>query len=75
MGMTSVVRRLAGRTAILAATGIIVSFIGIGIAQAAAPTIASFDPTSGPIGTSVEIAGTGFNDSSVVTAVTFDGRS
>lgn len=74
--MTSVVRRLAARTAaVLAAAGIIVSFIGIGVAQAAAPTIASFDPTSGPIGTSVEIAGTGFNDSSVVTAVTFDGRA
>lgn len=74
--MTSVVRRLAARTtAVLAAAGIIVSFIGIGAAQAAAPTIASFDPTSGPIGTSVEIAGTGFNDSSVVTAVTFDGTA
>lgn len=74
--MTRVVSRGAGRaTAILMATGLIISFLGVDTARAAAPTITSFDPTSGPVGTSVEIAGTGFNDSSAVTAVTFDGTA
>jgi IPT/TIG domain len=47
--------------------------LGVPVAHAAAPTITSFDPTSGPIGTPVEITGTGFQDGSVVTAVTFNG--
>jgi Ca2+-binding RTX toxin-like protein len=38
--------------------------------EAAAPTITSFDPTSGPVGTSVTITGT---DLSGATSVTFNG--
>src|SRR3970282_1966737 len=69
---TSVVRRLATRTSVvLATTALAVSAIGAGAAQAAPPTITSFNPTSGPVGTSVEINGSGFTDSSHVTAVTF----
>jgi IPT/TIG domain-containing protein len=39
---------------------------------AAAPTISSFNPTSGPIGTAVTITGTGFQDGSVVNDVEFN---
>ena len=42
-------------------------------AKAAAPTITSFNPTSGPVGTSVQINGTGFQDGTDVSAVTFNG--
>jgi large repetitive protein len=41
-------------------------------AWAAAPTISSFNPTSGPIGTSITITGTGFQDASVVNDVEFN---
>ena len=50
-------------------------WLGVPAAYAAAPTVTSFNPTSGPIGTSVVIAGTGFQDSSVATAVTFNGTA
>ena len=50
-------------------------WLGVPAAYAAAPTVTSFDPTSGPIGTSVVIAGTGFQDSSVASAVTFNGTA
>ena len=49
-----------------------VVFLGAPAAVAALPTITSFNPTSGPIGTSVTITGTGFQDTSVVTAVEFN---
>ena len=42
-------------------------------ARAAAPTITSFNPTSGPVGTSVQINGTGFQDGTDVSTVTFNG--
>jgi IPT/TIG domain len=42
-------------------------------AKAAAPTITSFNPTSGPVGTSVQINGTGFQDGTDVSMVTFNG--
>lgn len=50
-------------------------WLGVPAAYAAAPTVTSFNPTSGPIGTSVVITGTGFQDSSVATAVTFNGTA
>jgi hypothetical protein len=46
--------------------------LGAPVAWAAAPTISSFTPTSGPIGTSVTITGTGFQDASVVNDVEFN---
>src|SRR5262245_8209412 len=50
--------------------------LGVPAALAAAPVITSFTPTSGPIGTSVQINGTGFNDApSPVSAVTFNGTA
>ncbi len=66
-------KRLLSR-AILPATvsTLVVLVIGVPAAQAAAPTITSFNPTSGVIGTSVQINGTGFQDTSVVSAVTFN---
>ena len=57
---------LAGATTLL---------LGVVPAYAAAPTVTSFNPTSGPIGTSVVITGTGFQDSSVASAVTFNGTA
>ena len=49
-----------------------VVFLGAPAAVAAAPAITSFNPTSGVIGSSVTITGTGFQDTSVVTAVEFN---
>ena len=43
-------------------TAILVGLVGVGPAQAADPTITSFTPTSGPVGTTVTITGTNFND-------------
>ena len=37
-----------------------VLLLDVPAAQAAAPTITSFNPLSGPVGTSVQINGTGF---------------
>jgi len=50
-------------------------WLGVPAAYAAAPTVTSFDPTSGVVGASVQITGTGFNDSSVASAVTFNGTA
>ena len=57
----------------------VVSFVSLAVlilgapaAVAAAPAITSFNPMSGPIGTSVTITGTGFQDVSVVTDVEFN---
>jgi hypothetical protein len=44
-------------------------------AFAAAPSVSSFNPTSGPVGTSVQISGSGFQDGSVATSVTFNGTA
>ena len=46
--------------------------LGAPAAVAAAPTITSFNPTSGPVGTSVTITGTGSQDASVVNDVEFN---
>src|SRR6187200_879736 len=44
-------------------------------ARAAAPLVVVFLPTTGPIGTSVTITGTGFADSSVANEVAFNGTA
>lgn len=49
---------------------------GAGVARAAAPTISSFDPTSGPVGTAVVINGDHFSGPDPdVTTVSFNGVS
>jgi hypothetical protein len=54
--------------------GLVVSLVGMPAAVAAAPTITSFSPTCGQVGTQVIITGTGFQDApSAVSAVTFGG--
>jgi hypothetical protein len=54
--------------------GILVALPGADAAFAAAPTIDSFSPASGPVGTSVTIHGNNFTGPDV-TSVTFDGTS
>jgi IPT/TIG domain len=66
---------LARSTVVAALIGSATVGLGMPAAWAAAPTITSFDPTSGPIGTTVEITGTGFQDASVATGVTFNGTA
>ena len=44
-------------------------------AHAASPVVLSFLPPSGPAGTSVTITGTGFQDASAATGVTFNGTA
>jgi hypothetical protein len=44
-------------------------------AQAVAPIVVVFLPLTGPVGTSVTITGTGFDDSSVATGVAFNGTA
>lgn len=74
--MAKPVRRGAARfSAVLVIAALAVTIPTVETAFAAAPTVSSFNPTSGPIGTSVQISGTGFNDSSVATAVTFNGTT
>jgi hypothetical protein len=55
------------------ATAVVVGpLVGIPAAFAAVPTVTSFNPTSGPVGTSVTIMGTEFTNTSTVT---FNGTS
>lgn len=69
-------RRTFSRAVVASAiAGAATLWLGVPVAYAAAPTITSFDPASGVIGTAVVIAGSGFNDSSVVTGVTFNGTA
>jgi hypothetical protein len=71
-------RRIHGATSVLLTFALASSFlvlVGVAPAQAAAPTVLSFLPLTGPVGTSVAITGLGFNDGSPITAVTFNGTS
>jgi IPT/TIG domain-containing protein len=69
--MTARKHRIATRAALTAAIAVVVSLLFAAPAFAAAPTITSFAPTSGVVGATVTITGTGFNDTSPVTAVMF----
>ena len=73
--MRRAIRRLAAWIpAVLVFSAIFVALLGVTPAQAADPTIASFSPTSGPVGTTVTITGANF-DNPVVTDVEFDGHN
>jgi len=67
-------KRAAQITTTLLLSGILVALPGSDAAFAAAPTISSFSPTTGPVGTSVTIHGNNFSGPDV-TSVTFDGAS
>jgi len=74
--MSIVRRRAAEISSVLLLAGILVALPGAEAAMAAAPTIGSFTPTSGPVGTSVEISGDNFTGSDPdVTGVTFNGTA
>lgn len=74
--MTYAVRRRAARlSAVLLMAAFVVTIPAVETAFAAPPTVTSFNPTSGPIGTSVQISGSGFQDSSVASAVSFNGTA
>jgi len=71
-------RRRSGARALLAVlwVGLVVSLLGVAPALAAPPTISSFSPTCGPVGGTVVIEGSGFQDApSAVSAVTFNGTA
>jgi hypothetical protein len=67
-------RRAAQVTATVLLTVILIVLAGADTALAAAPTISSFSPASGPVGTSVTIHGHNFSGPNV-TSVTFNGTS
>ena len=73
--MISTVRRRAAEiSATFLLIGILVALPRADAAFAAAPTISSFSPTSGPVGTSVTIHGNNFSGPDV-TSVSFNGTS
>ena len=73
--MRGPMRRVLTRLSTVVALSILfVGVLGVTAAQASDPTITSFNPTSGPIGTLVTINGTHFN-SPVVTDVEFDNHN
>jgi hypothetical protein len=67
---------VSGRIVVTVAVALATLVLAAPAALAAAPTISSFTPTCGPVGTAVTITGTGFNDApSAVSAVTFNGTA
>jgi len=72
--INTVRRRAAEISATFLLIGILVALPGADAAFAAAPTISSFSPTSGPVGTSVTIHGNNFSGPDV-TSVSFNGTS
>jgi hypothetical protein len=67
-----VTTRILRRSWIVPAIVMTLLFLDVPSAIAAVPTITSFNPTSGPIGTEVTITGTGFQDASIVNDVEFN---
>jgi hypothetical protein len=67
-------RRRTARVWLAALAGLAIVIPGAGVAQAAAPTISSFSPTTGSVGTSVTLHGHNFEGPDV-TSVTFNGTS
>ena len=68
-------RRLPTRVAAVGfLTALLVGLLGVTPAWAAAPTISSFSPTSGPVGTLVTIKGNNFNNPPV-NSVEFDNHN
>jgi hypothetical protein len=72
--INTVRKRAAQISATFLLIGILVALPGADPAFAAAPTISSFSPASGPVGTSVTIHGNNFSGPDV-TSVTFNGTS
>lgn len=68
-------RRLGTRAVVVMAAALLtIPLLGVPAAQAVAPTITSFTPATGPIGTVVTITGTNFQ-TPAVSAVTFNGTT
>jgi hypothetical protein len=59
--------------AIVFLSSVLMESVSVGVAWAAAPTITTFTPTFGPVGTSVTIKGSNFTDP-LVNAVLFDNQ-
>jgi hypothetical protein len=72
--INTVRKRAAEISATFLLIGIMVALPGADAAFAAAPTITSFSPTSGPVGTSVTIHGNNFSGPDA-TSVSFNGTS
>jgi hypothetical protein len=72
--INTVRKRAAEISATFLLIGILVALPGADAAFAAAPTISSFSPTSGPVGTSVTIHGNNFSGPDVA-SVTFNSAS
>ena len=69
------IRRLTTRlTTVVVLSTLFVGVLGVTAAQAATPTITSFNPTSGPVGTTVTITGANFN-TPAVNDVEFDNHN
>jgi hypothetical protein len=66
-------RRATTFGATLALALAVAEMAGVPAAHAAAPVVIVFLPTTGVVGTSVTITGTGFHDSSLATGVAFNG--
>jgi hypothetical protein len=73
--MRGSLRRLGRLLGALAIALPIIEVAGLGPAAATAPTVGGFLPLTGAPGTSVTIAGSGFDDGSIATGVSFNGTA